>query len=93
MCLFQLLRVDGSGEITQFERVNPAAVFRNLKMQVGTGGIAGGTGDAQHISLIHMLAHAHQPLAHMCIQRRVSASVGDHNVIAVRLMTVPDFAA
>lgn len=66
------------------EGIDPYTVFRHLKVEMGSGGVSGGAGDADDIALIDILPHAHLPAGHMGIQRRVAAAVRDDHIVAVR---------
>ena len=43
------------------EGIDPYTVFRHLKVEMGSGGVSGGAGDADDIALIDILPHAHLP--------------------------------
>ena len=49
------------------QRIDPRTVFRDLKMKVRTGRIAGGTGNSNDRPLIHILAHRGNALTHVGI--------------------------
>ena len=62
-----------TGEILQ--RIDPHTVFCNFKMEMGTAGNSSGTGDAQHIPLIHPLSHRNGASAHMRVEGGISAAM------------------
>ena len=51
-------------------------------MQVGTGGITGGTYLCNHLAFCHLFPHAHQQLGAVHVDRAHPASVVNHNIIA-----------
>ena len=63
--------------------IHPDTVLRHLKVQVRPGGVAGGSGDTDHIPLVHILPHLHLPAGHVGIQRGIAAAVGDDHIVAV----------
>lgn len=79
---FMLLPVlDVARQILQ--GINPDSALRNLKMEVRSGGISCRAGDTQHLTLLHLLSSADQALAHMGIERRISASVADYYIFTI----------
>lgn len=65
------------------EGIDSYTVLRHLKMEMGSGGVSGGAGDADDIALIDILSHTHLPAGHMGIQRRVAAAVRDDHIVAI----------
>ena len=52
-----------------FQRIDADAVLRDLEVEVGSRGVAGGAGDAQHVALVYILPHADAAAAEMGVER------------------------
>ena len=72
----------GLGAVT--EGIDADAALCDLKVEVGAGGIAGGTGDADDLSLADPLAHIDLAGTHMGVEGGVAAAVGDDHIVTIR---------
>ena len=51
------------------QRIHPRAVYINLEMTMGSGGISGASDEGYRLSLLHLLPNGYQKLAAMRVQR------------------------
>ena len=72
----------GAGEI--IKGICPAAVYIDLKMEMWTGGNAGGAHKADDLPLAYLCSGGHEKLAHVSVQGGGSVAVVDDYLVAVR---------
>src|SRR5699024_9683950 len=63
--------------------VDAGAVLNDLKMEMGSGGVAGTAHSADSVAPVHSLSLGHTDAGQMAIQRHISVAVVYHDAVAV----------